>query len=309
MKVYPDYYKEFKCISSACKHNCCKGWDIYIDDTTANKYLCIDGELGKKLKASISFKDQAEFIMGKDRRCPFLNNDNLCEIIITLGEDALCEICRNHPRFINELPGRTEYGLGLSCEEAARIIINKKEPVTLSNAPETDDELILRRDRIISTLQNRSISLNDRITDMFRTAGAVFPEKNFVYWINLFTTFERLSDNWTKTLVLLQNGFNKADIKGFENHMQNRQYEYEQLLVYIIYRYYANCYNIEDASAICVFAYISYLIIFYSGAVLWTEKGAFTENDQTELIRTFSAEIEYSDSIIDIILNEIYNNF
>ena len=32
MLVYPDYYPEFRCSASACKHNCCIGWEIDIDE-------------------------------------------------------------------------------------------------------------------------------------------------------------------------------------------------------------------------------------------------------------------------------------
>ena len=39
MKYYlPDYYEEFKCIAQKCKHSCCVGWEIDIDDDTLAYY-------------------------------------------------------------------------------------------------------------------------------------------------------------------------------------------------------------------------------------------------------------------------------
>ena len=64
-----------------------------------DKYSSIDGELGARLKESISKK----------------------------GEGYLCEICDAHPRFKNFFTDRVEIGIGLCCEEAARIILNEKE--------------------------------------------------------------------------------------------------------------------------------------------------------------------------------------
>ena len=33
MKTYaPNYYKSFKCIADRCRHSCCKGWNVYLDE-------------------------------------------------------------------------------------------------------------------------------------------------------------------------------------------------------------------------------------------------------------------------------------
>ena len=28
----PDYYSQFKCIADQCRHTCCVGWEIEVDD-------------------------------------------------------------------------------------------------------------------------------------------------------------------------------------------------------------------------------------------------------------------------------------
>ena len=57
-----------------------------------------------------------QILLKEDDRCPFLNQDNLCEIYIHLGEQALCEICDQHPRFHEWFGDYKESGLGLCCE-------------------------------------------------------------------------------------------------------------------------------------------------------------------------------------------------
>lgn len=44
----PGYYKNFHCISSECKDNCCVGgWQIDIDEETAEYYSTVNGDFGK----------------------------------------------------------------------------------------------------------------------------------------------------------------------------------------------------------------------------------------------------------------------
>ena len=51
----PFYYDQFHCITSECKDNCCVGgWEIDIDDDTYNYYMSLDGELGDRIRESIT---------------------------------------------------------------------------------------------------------------------------------------------------------------------------------------------------------------------------------------------------------------
>ena len=130
--LVPNYYKKFRCIADKCRHNCCVGWEIDIDDDTLGYYADLDGDFGKKVRQNIDFDDECpHFILKEGDRCPFLAPDGLCEIIKRLGEDALCDICTDHPRFRNFFSEHTEMGLGLCCEEASRIILSSDEPFEL----------------------------------------------------------------------------------------------------------------------------------------------------------------------------------
>ena len=58
MKIFaPDYYNKFKCIANRCKHSCCIGWEIDIDDETFEYYEDIDSDFGNRLRENIAKQD------------------------------------------------------------------------------------------------------------------------------------------------------------------------------------------------------------------------------------------------------------
>ena len=152
----PSYYRQFRCTASACGESCCVGWDICIDPETAGRYRTLPGPLGARLRREICWQDPPRFRLRPDSRCPFLNADGLCSLILEAGEGALCEICAEHPRFHNDYGPLRESGLGLCCEEAARLILFSTEsplsfdvrqtPEAGGPAPEQLDALLEARE-------------------------------------------------------------------------------------------------------------------------------------------------------------------
>ena len=127
MKLYaPKYYKEFACIADKCRHSCCVGWEIDVDGEALKTYKTLDG-YGKEIVKSIDYCDAPHFKLAENDRCPHLNGRGLCRIILELGEEYLCDICREHPRFYNNTAHGREVGIGMACEEACRIILNSDE--------------------------------------------------------------------------------------------------------------------------------------------------------------------------------------
>ena len=300
--VYPNYYEKFKCIGGSCKHNCCIGWEIDIDDDTAAYYKSVGGEMGERMKTSVDFSGTPHFILGENERCPFLNSCNLCDIIIKLGKEHLCTICEKHPRFENELPGRTEIGVGMACEEAARLILTQKEPFSLIGAQKTDDEIIILRDKVINALQNREKSIPDRVSAMLALCNTKESEKTLSEWADVLLSLERLDEKWTSLLERLKN---PIDSTAFAEYISSREDEDEQMLVYFVYRHFANAPDLYDAAARASFAALAYRVIFALGAALYKKSGILTADDQIELCRLFSSEIEYSDENLYILLEQM----
>lgn len=143
MKVLvPDYYKDFKCSMGKCRHTCCAGWEIDIDGVSLERFRFHPDIMDK-----VCLEGEPHMELAEGAKCPFLREDGLCEMYINYGEDMLCDICRDHPRFRSFWSDRTEVGLGLACEECARLILGAEKPmelVTVSDdgirEPLTEDE-------------------------------------------------------------------------------------------------------------------------------------------------------------------------
>lgn len=192
---YPLYYENFHCIADRCEDTCCAGWEIDIDDRSYQYYNSVTGEMGKRLKNSIreyglEQEDAYEahgFVLDKDRRCPFLNDEGLCDLFLELGEGSLCDVCTNTPRNFMEYGREREISISASCPEAARLIYGKKEPIVFVEREEegeldfeeSPEEIMFAhrirdaRDQSVKILQDRKYTVTARIAHFLKFAGAV----------------------------------------------------------------------------------------------------------------------------------------
>ncbi len=313
--AYPDYYEDFRCTAQNCRHNCCIGWEIDIDPESLKLYENTTGDFGEKLRDNISLADTPHFILGENERCPFLNAQNLCDIYTNLGKNALCQICSDHPKFYNELPTHTEAGLGLCCEEAARLILTKEEPFVINNLPEEAmyNPVLFLRYEVLHLLQNKDVSLIKRVENVVKhiTKHCVKSDIQFVlnhhikYYLPLFESLERLSDDWSNLLRELKCEISPEDSSDFELFISenNTEVQFQQFVCYLIYRHMAKAEFEEDAILYVGFALLSLRLIASISLDIFAKKGEFTTSDFLELARLFSCEIEYSDENIDKILD------
>ena len=147
---YPHYYKDFACIADRCPDSCCQEWEVDVDPDAAALYRSLPGELGEKLRSvMVNGEDGwASMAITADRRCPMWRADGLCEIQAELGHEALCKTCREFPRLTHDYGDFREYGLELSCPEAARLILDSRETgfrteeAPGGEEPEYDDSLM-----------------------------------------------------------------------------------------------------------------------------------------------------------------------
>ena len=124
MTIRPNFYDRFRCRAGGCGHTCCRGWEIDVDPDAAARYQSCPGALGDALRANLDLTAEgASFRLTAAGDCPFLRPDGLCRLICERGEDFLCEICREHPRFYADAGEDLLCGLGLSCEAAAALLL------------------------------------------------------------------------------------------------------------------------------------------------------------------------------------------
>lgn len=301
-------FQNFHCIAGDCKHSCCIGWEIDIDEDTLEYYRQIGGDFGWRLSTNIEWTDTPHFKLTKDERCPFLNRQNLCDIILNLGEESLCQICTDHPRFRNFFSDRTEIGLGLCCEAAAKQVLSfkeKAEEVVLEEEDggeplsEWEQTILSARQKLIAVAQDRSLPFSARLQAISDYAGAKSAQKRLAQWAAFYKALERLSADWDKELEILAQI--KTPLQIPTEALPDTPFE--QLSVYFLYRHLPDAENEQDLKKRAGFAVLSCQILF----ALCSEKTAngksFSVDMLAELARMYSSEIEYSQENIDSLLD------
>lgn len=238
LKKVPSYLDKFQCSGSACKDNCCVGWDVDIDKETFYKYKDLkDRELLDRTQKYIyrnkdSFSDSVDFGKVKllsQKRCAFLNEKNLCMLQAKLGEQSLSNVCATYPRLINEIDGVREYSATVSCEEAARLILLNPNGFEIKSLPanQADRDILTYevdtkkpgqsmmikflpelRDLSMKVLKNRGLSLESRMLIL----------KDFYF--ELEQAFNQKNDNRVK-VIINKYSENSSDVRSSLNTNSN----------------------------------------------------------------------------------------
>ena len=250
--------------------------------------------LEKRLKENISFDETPHFVLSADDRCPFLNKTGLCDIYKELGEENLCNICKDHPRFRNFFNDRCELGLGLCCEAAAKLILSQKEPFSLVTEDGTEKvnkgerkAFFEERQRVFDIISDDKRAVSEKLGHLNDIAQSKSSQKSFDEWICDYLSLEVLDEKW-KELLLSLKGKQPGDIKDIYNK------ETENLLNYFVFRHLKE----EDFSlrlGFCLHCTDMIMNIFS----LSEEK---TFEKLCDIARMFSSEIEYSEENTDEIM-------
>ncbi len=322
--VKPDFFDVFKCICGKCTDNCCIGWEIDIDDFTYDRYCSLNTDFSNKIKENIIEAPDGSrcFKLAENDRCPFLNKDNLCDIIINCGEDAICDICREHPRFYEWFPGVTECGLGLSCEEVCRLLLEKDsffklieyndgekiELPTKEDIVESDTYILTSALRLqfFEILGDKSLSLEEKLVKILEKTQAFTGEKikikNDTRLIEAYEKTEAINSAWTSFLNDLKSALHDiTDEEVLWEDTENNEL-YSRILAYIIYRHLIKAvfdYSFSERVCFCV---ESLRFIVLSDAKTRKEKGVLTIRDRINNIKNWSKQIEYSDENTDLLI-------
>ncbi len=301
--VVPAYYNHFKCKADNCVHTCCMGWEIGIDGDTYNLYKESDLSFAKHIcEKIICGSDGPQFITDGNKKCPFLHENGLCDIIIKQGEEWLCQICRDHPRFKNYFSDRVEIGLGMCCEEAARLILSENDSslVILTDEAETfpdqeEKDFFDEREWILECV--RSGNTPD---DIMKTIQKKYPQtslgENPSYWYEFLDELECMDKSryiyfkYMKDCTTFKTGFEKDDIKAFKN-----------ILTYYIYRHLPMVFDGYHMQSCLSFCFLCTHIIIH----IYLSQSEKTFETLCDIARVFSSEIEYSLENTEAVIDEI----
>ena len=312
----PSYFDSFRCIASDCPDSCCKEWDVQVDAPSAAAYRKLPGSLGYRLR-EVLYDEEGETYMAiqQDRRCPMWRDDGLCRIQAELGEQALCKTCREFPRLTHDYGDFIEYGLELSCPEAARIILSSPEAgrvteeVPGGEEPEydTDAMAVLKatREKVLEILHlDRSTgeilvlallygyqaqSQLDGAEEVpfdpdaaLAEARVLAKEGNISEILDLFASLEILTPQWEARL--------RSPAPAPFPH------QFRLLARYFVERYWLQAVSDYDLYCRVKFILVSCLVIAALGG------------DLTETAQLYSKEIENNAANVDALLDAAYSH-
>jgi len=323
--IKPSFFDDFKCIAHRCTDTCCAGWEVDVDDEALDFYKKSDMPYFDEIRKNITVSDDGSncFKLCDNERCVFLNNDNLCDIIINCGEAALCEICREHPRFYEWFPGVRECGLGLCCEEVCRLLLQNDEvftlveendfsPIELKNKEETvvSDMYIaisaLRQiffDTLFNSRLNMRKKLEKIVFDTERLCGEELPLRNTNEIIEAYKKTEPIDDEWTEYINdISDNAETYSKQREWVSEKTNGNMFYSKILAYIFYRHLTKAaFDGEISSRVC-FCLEAMRFIEISDVKTFCEKGEMTLSDRIENLKRWSKQIEYSAENTDFLI-------
>ena len=284
MKLYaPKYYSDFKCIADRCRHSCCIGWEIDIDSDTLESYENINHPYGENIRKSI---EDGHFRLAAHDRCPHLKGDGLCRIICELGEGCLCDICREHPRFYNYNSRGCYVGLGLSCEEACRIILSSDLYDEFEAIDEIDEEAeafdfdaIGKINELYKILSYRSVEYSERL-------------KNIAATYSLPTIFDR---EILASLEYLEESHKELFLNASDASFNLNTDACERAFAYFIFRHCSSAADEFEFRAALGFALFCENLLRALSA---------SDHDIFEIARIISEELEYSEDNTESIKTE-----
>lgn len=238
----PDYYKEFHCIADKCEDTCCAGWQIVIDKKSLAQYKKVQGDFKWRMLRSVNWLT-GTFCQDTQKRCAFLNEENLCDLYIHQGEKSLCKTCRQYPRHVEEFEGVREITLSISCPEVARIVMERKSPVAFLRFEKEGEEeyedfdpflfsiLEDARTEMIQILQKREVSMRERTLLVLGMAHDMQGRINRQEMFDCFTVIEKYGTK--NALAFVTEYANKIcttkEILPLAQALFEKQYELELL--------------------------------------------------------------------------------
>lgn len=308
--VTPSFYKDFECIAGDCPDSCCQGWEVDADKDSLEYYKTLSGDIRQRID-SVLDKDEfgnTIFRLTDRKRCPFLNDSNLCDMHIAIGGEHTPFTCRTFPRFINDFGSTREMGLSFSCPVASDMMWNLEgefdfETTLNSDPPSLNDidaelyfYLIKARNKVYQIVKNKELPLNERIIqllkyaqklqndiDSYEAGGAVLDFKD------VFNNPEVINNEWVEKV---KNGsFDKSAInsKSCEN-----------IAVYFLFRYFMQAVYDRDVLSKVKTAAVGVLIPAFFGNDSWTIHLWSKETEHSDVNMERYVEILRNDGVLSV---------
>lgn len=166
-------YDDFTCTADKCPLTCCQEWKISVDEDTYEDWKQVPAdekclgikETDKMLSDYVTYKDETRVIaLNEEKKCPFLNKEKLCRLVLTHGDSMLSETCQVFPRQNSSFEDRKIYALMAGCP-AVVDILKEKDTIEVLREEEGDSEDILFeiRDILLQLIRREDISAEEAL--------------------------------------------------------------------------------------------------------------------------------------------------
>ncbi|MBQ0094987.1 MAG: hypothetical protein KBT49_04295 [Bacteroidetes bacterium] len=152
---------------------CCRYFRIFFFNwetdqfSTKSEWQDIDGK-GNSIREFVTReRGRCLFRSGNEGDCSFFRN-NMCDLQIRHGKDAMPSVCRTYPRVISRMPGRLEYALDPCCPAVAFSAQNWTTGhfTVEGDGPQPSDPDFIRRKSVLDSLADSGIPL-DKCLEQF----------------------------------------------------------------------------------------------------------------------------------------------
>ncbi len=281
LSVVPEFYTRFSCRAGECRHSCCRGWEIDVDDESAAYYQSLPGPLGDTLRQAL-FEDEEgwHFRLDGEERCPLLRRDGLCRLILEQGEEALCDICALHPRFFLDCGELELCGLGLSCEAAAALLTEAKGSLRY-----VADGKPLFLPELLGLLGVPAAEESLRFSPCLDRA-------RYAALLRALRDTEPIDGRWPEEIDALLSSLDRLLSPARDYARRCDPVRYENILGYVLYR---QLDRLERAG-------FARLLDYARGCADYVFLLDAREEDTAEHLRRWSEQIEYSTGNVDLLL-------
>ncbi len=333
INIYPSYYKKFKCVAADCSDSCCAQWQIVVDDYTLQLYSEVQGELGEKLRSVQEIDEDGDCVFRLCKgKCPFWEKSGLCEIHRCLGEDYLCDTCREYPRAVQDYGDFAEHDLSLSCPEAAKIILSEDclcedtdevvfdipdEKITYN--PCAMNMLKNAREIICGLIRNKRITVTEALAQSYFYSVKVqkalknneygkvplslcrsYTPKDIQYTelIDSFLKMEILTDEWRKMLLearkLGNTSLYSTEYADALQAMDSFDTAYRNMLIHYMYRYWLRAAFDRDVMGKTDKMITAYAVLRRMQTAYYVKNKELPFSASVRMVQLYSKEIEHN---------------
>jgi len=264
----------------------------------------------REIGISLSCPEAARIMLGSSKKVEFelTENDEEVNSYDDINEMIYTDFMKCRKIVFDILQNRS-LDLNIRCalilsfieEIQEKIDFNKIEDIKKVEEKYLDQSFINETIKIIEKYKGKKSEKYNNINEVFKVfRGLEHINPNYPLGLeDAFRYFWQREDD--EKLYL--------DIhKRFEEYYKDKEYQFEQILVYFVFRYFMKAVFDYDVIAKIKIALVSYLMIKELAVVRYLENKEFTEEDMVDIAHTYSKDVEHLEENIETLAEVFVTN-